>query len=77
MRPLLSFIFLTGHFVYSYAQTNPIVHQATFKKGKVGMSSNQYKPDNWEKSYFDSSLKTAFPSDLTNHPDKYLNKLKC
>ncbi len=39
------------------------------------MSSNPYKPDNWEKPYYDSSLKSAFPSDLTNHPDKYLNKL--
>jgi len=39
------------------------------------MSSNQYKPDNWERSYYDSSLKTAFPSDLTKHSEKYLEKL--
>jgi len=39
------------------------------------MSSNAYKPDKWEKIYYDSSLKTAFPSDLVKHPDKYLNKL--
>ena len=39
------------------------------------MSSNQYKPDDWEKSYYDSSIKTAFPSDLIKHQDRYLNKL--
>lgn len=39
------------------------------------MSSNQYKPDDWEKTYFDSSLKSAFPSDLIKNPDNYSGKL--
>ena len=38
------------------------------------MSSNQYKPDDWEKPFYDSSIKTAFPSDLIKYPSKYLDK---
>ena len=39
------------------------------------MSSRSYKPDDWEKPYFDSSIKTAFPSDLIKFPEKYKDKL--
>ena len=39
------------------------------------MSSRSYKPDDWEKPYFDSSIKTAFPSDLVKFPEKYKDKL--
>jgi len=75
MKRLFIFILLLGHFFYSYAQTDTAMHHGTFKKGKIFMSSNPYQPDDWEKPYYDSSIKTAFPSDLTQHPDKYLDKL--
>lgn len=75
MKRLFIFAFLITHFFCSNAQTEAIIHQGGFKKGKIAMSSNQYKPDNWEKPYYDSSLKTAFPSDLTKHSEKYLEKL--
>ncbi len=75
MKRLFIFAFLITHFFCSNAQTGAIIHQGGFKKGKIAMSSNQYKPDNWEKPYYDSSLKTAFPSDLTKHSEKYLEKL--
>ena len=39
------------------------------------MSSNPYKPDSWEKPFYDSSVKSVFPSDLIKHPDKYSGKL--
>ena len=39
------------------------------------MSSRLYKPDVWEKSFFDSAVKTAFPSALARYPEKYKNKL--
>lgn len=39
------------------------------------MSSNAYKPDSWEKPYFENSVKNAFPSDLVKNPEKYANKL--
>ena len=75
MKRILILIFLLSHFFWSNAQTHPIIHQGGFKNKKFAMSSNQYKPDNWERSYYDSSLKTAFPSDLTKHSEKYLEKL--
>jgi len=80
MKKLFIFIFLLSLFFCSNAQPDSIIHQGVFKKGKIAkmgiaMSSNPYKPDNWEKSYYDSSLKTAFPSDLTKHSEKYLEKL--
>jgi hypothetical protein len=79
MRKLFIFIFLLSYFFCSNAQDS-IIYQGVFKKGKIAktgmaMSSNQYKPDKWEKSYYDSSLKTAFPSDLIKHSEKYLEKL--
>ncbi len=39
------------------------------------MSSNFYRPDDWEKSYFEKSLKTALPSDLNKSPEKYKGQL--
>lgn len=38
------------------------------------MSSNPYKPDDWEKPFYDSAIKTAFPSDLMKYPEKYMDK---
>lgn len=75
MKRLFIFIFLIGQVLHPYSQADSIVHQGAFKKGKFGMSSNPYKPDGWEKPYYDSSLKTAFPSDLIKQPDKYSDKL--
>ena len=75
MKRLSLFALVLSHFFCSYSQTDSIIHQGAFKKGKIGMSSNPYRPDNWEKPYYDSSLKSAFPSDLARHPDKYLDKL--
>jgi hypothetical protein len=39
------------------------------------MSSKPYKPDDWEKSYYDGSIRTAFPADLAKYPEKYRDKL--
>jgi len=75
MKRLLIIIFILGNFLKSDAQTSSTLHRGTFKKGKILMSSNSYKPDVWEKPYFDSSVKTAFPSDLLKTPEKYKNKL--
>ena len=74
MKGLLIIIFLFGHIFYSDAQTSSVLHHGTFKKGKILMSSNPYKPDNWEKPFYDSAIKTAFPSDLINYPEKYKDK---
>lgn len=75
MKKLVIFIFLFEQLININAQTNSSLHHGTFKKDKVLMSSNSYKPDDWEKLYFDSSIKTAFPSDLNKFPEKYENKL--
>lgn len=56
------------------AQTGPVLHHGIFKKAKLFMSSRPYKPDDWEKPYYDTSIKTAFPSDLMKHPEKYKGK---
>ena len=74
MKRLFILILLFGHFHNSYSQTDTLVHHGTFKKGRILMSSNQYKPDDWEKPFYDSSIKTAFPSDLKKYPAKYLDK---
>jgi hypothetical protein len=39
------------------------------------MSSNSYKPDDWEKPFYEAALKTAFPSDLIKAPGKYQDQL--
>ena len=75
MKQLFLFIFFAGHLLYAGAQTASIIHKGEFKKGKFGMSSNPYKPDSWEKPYFDSSLKAAFPSDLIKNTGNYSGKL--
>jgi hypothetical protein len=75
MKRLLLFVLLFGHFQNLYSQSDSIVHHGTFRKGKILMSSNPYKPDNWEKQFYDSSIKTAFPSDLIKHSNKYSDKL--
>jgi len=74
MKRLLIAILLWVHISYADAQTGSVLHHGTFKKGKIFMSSNPYKPDDWEKPYFDSSVKTAFPSDLIKAPEKYKDK---
>lgn len=38
------------------------------------MSSNPYKPDSWEKPFYDSAIKAAFPSDLIKYPERYKDK---
>jgi hypothetical protein len=74
-RSFIIILLLSGFWQLS-AQTSPALHHGTFKKkGKIGISSNPYKPDNWEKPYYDSSIKAAFPSDLARFPDKFTNKL--
>lgn len=75
MKQLFISALLLVQFFSSSAQTDEIIHEGTFPKNKLAMSSNPYKPDNWEQPYYDSSIKTAFPSDLINHPDKYDGKL--
>lgn len=75
MKRLLITIFLLGHIFYSDAQTSSVLHHGTFEKGRILMSSNSYKPDSWEKPFYDSAIKTAFPSDLIKFPEKYKDKL--
>lgn len=75
MKQLSTIIFLFGFFLNSYAQTESIIHHGGFKKGRVLMSSNQYKPDKWEKDFYENSIKTAFPSDLIKNPDQYSDQL--
>lgn len=74
MKRLLIIILLWSQISNADAQANSVLHHGTFKKGKLFMSSNYYKPDDWEKPYFDSSIKTAFPSDLVKSPEKYKGK---
>ena len=75
MKKIFILILFLAYYFNIYAQVNLIVKQGTFKKSKMFMSSNTYKPDSWEKKYYDSSLKSAFPSDLIKEPNKYTNKL--
>ncbi|MFT3702629.1 MAG: hypothetical protein QM802_09675 [Agriterribacter sp.] len=75
MKKILSFILFSACLFHANAQTSDIIHHGTFKKHKLAMSSNSYKPDEWEKPYFDSSIRSAFPSDLIKHPEKYTDKL--
>lgn len=75
MKHLFLSVFLLGQLFISYAQEDSPLHEGTFRKGRWAMSSNPYKPDSWERSYYDNSIRTAFPSDLIAHPDPYLDKL--
>src|SRR5450432_2914212 len=76
MKKLFMVIALLANAWLSGAQTATKLHQGNFhKKGKLLMSSRPYKPDDWEQPYFDSSVKTAFPSDLVKFPQKYKDKL--
>lgn len=75
MKKLLLVIFLSGFFIHALAQADTIVYHGTFKKAKAFMHSNPYKPDNWEKPYFERAIKSAFPSDLQKYPETYAGKL--
>jgi hypothetical protein len=57
------------------AQDSLLFHEGTFKKNKLVMSSNPYRPDSWERSLYEQSIRTAFPMDLLNSPDTYRDKL--
>ena len=75
MKNLFVSIFLSVNITMLPAQVT-ILHYGQFnKKGKFAMSSKSYHPDDWEKPYFDSSIKTAFPSDLVKFTEKYKDKL--
>jgi hypothetical protein len=74
MKRLLIVLLLSGHIFHVDAQTNSILHHGTFRKVKIGMSSNLYRPDKWEQPYYDSSMKNVFPSDLLRFPEKYQGK---
>lgn len=74
IRQFLLLVFICSASL-SNAQTTSVLHHGTFKKGKLFMHSNPYKPDDWEKPYYDSALKTVFPSDLVKQPDRYQDKM--
>jgi hypothetical protein len=75
MKRIFIIIFLIAQFGSPYAQTSTELHPGGFKKNKMLMSSNPYKPDDWERPYYDSSIKTVFPSDLIRSPENYKDKL--
>jgi hypothetical protein len=76
MKKLFTIIAMLANVGLSQCQTATILHHGQFNKnGKFAMSSRSYKPDDWEKPYFDNSIKTAFPSDLIKFPEKYKDKL--
>jgi len=75
MKKIIIIIFLIAQFGSSYAQTSTELHHGGFKKNKMLMSSNPYKPDDWERPYYDSSIKTVFPSDLLRSHENYNDKL--
>ena len=75
MKKIFILLLLSGISIHSFAQTDTLLYEGTFKKAKLMASSNPYKPDKWEKPYYEKSIKTAFPSDLMKHPDKYKDKL--
>lgn len=74
MKKLLIIIFLWAYCSHADAQTGPVLNHGTFKKVKIGMSSRHYKPDDWERPYYDSSIKKAFPTDLIKSPENYKNR---
>jgi hypothetical protein len=76
MKKIFILVALSINTWHTEAQTDTTLHQGQFsKKGKFSMSSKPYKPDAWEKPYFNNSIKTAFPSHLVKFPEKYTNKL--
>ena len=75
MKKLFLLLFLLGILVKSHAQTENLINKGGFKTGKMLMQSKPYKPDNWEKTYYETALKTAFPSNLNRSPAKYKEKL--
>jgi hypothetical protein len=74
MRQFLLLIHVLPLFIQSNAQANSFLHEGKFKH-RMGMSSKAYKPDDWEKPYFEKAVKTVFPSDLNKSPEKYKGKL--
>ena len=74
MKKLFIIFFLWTHFSQANAQTGPVLNHGTFKKGKIFMSSKHYKPDDWERPYYDSSIKKAFPTDLIKSPENYKDR---
>ena len=74
MKRLLLVTLFFGYILNVKAQTSSVLHHGTFKKGKILMSSNSYKPDDWEKPYYNNSIKTVFPSDLIKSPEKFIDK---
>ena len=75
MKRLFLILSLSGCLLTSQAQEGSILHEGNFKTRKIGMSSNPYKPADWEKRYYDSAVKTVFPSDLNRSPEKYKARL--
>lgn len=75
MKRIFLLLLFTTFFLQPKAQDESILHKGSFKKGKLFMSSKPYKPDDWEKSYFESAIRAAFPSDLNRSPEKYQGKL--
>jgi hypothetical protein len=74
MKKLLIVILLWCSFSNADAQSGPVLNHGTFKKRKIFMSSKPYKPDDWERPYYDSSIKKAFPSDLIKSPESYKDR---
>jgi hypothetical protein len=75
MKKFFIALSLVVHLLYVAAQADSPLHHGTFKKTKIFMSSRPYKPDNWEKPYYDSAIKSAFPSALVKFPERYTGKL--
>jgi hypothetical protein len=74
MKNLLIAILLLGCLSYVNAQTDLVLNHGTFKGSKLAMHSKPYKPEKWEKPYYDSSIKSAFPSELIKSPEKYRDR---
>ena len=74
MKSLLIAILLFGCPASADAQIGSVLHPGTFKKAKLVMRSKPYRPDDWEKPYYDSAIRNAFPSDLMKSPEKYRDK---
>lgn len=74
MKQIIFLALMFALFLQSFCQST-VVHEGSFKKGKMFMSSKPYSPDDWEKIYFKDAIKTAFPSNLKAHPDDYKGKL--
>jgi hypothetical protein len=73
MKRCLLLILLATLLCQANAQVSNYFHEGNFRK-RVGMSSNPYKPDDWEKPYMDAAIKSAFPPDLIKTPEEYRGK---